>query len=202
MQKALAKRNMELASEGTFERNTVAVKGALLSIQKGKPEAIIMVGPYKPCAEFIKLARQIKLDAASMVNISFVGSNALAKEVGPAGAGVVITQVVPFPGDTSIPLVARYQAALKAVNADAEPGFGTLEGYMVGRAVIAALEKIEGEPTRRALLDTIFSNTFDLGGVRLAYGANDNQGMDDVFLTIIQPDGSFKPTTSLKQTGG
>ncbi len=201
VQKALAKRNMQLASEGTFERNTVAVKGALLSIQKGKPEAIIMVGPYRPCAEFIKLARQVKLDAV-MVNISFVGSNALAKESGAAGAGVVVTQVVPFPGDTSIPLVARYQAALKAVNPDTQTGFGTLEGYMVGRVVIAALEKMQGEPTRRALLDTIFANTFDLGGVRLVYGANDNQGMDEVFLTVIQPDGTFKPATSLKQIGG
>jgi ABC-type branched-subunit amino acid transport system substrate-binding protein len=201
VQKALAKRNMQLASEGTFERNTVAVKGALLSIQKGRPEAVIMVGPYKPCAEFIKLARQIKMDAV-MVNISFVGSNALAKEVGPAGAGVVVTQVVPFPADTSIPLVGRYQAALKAVSPEAQPGFGTLEGYMVGRVVIAALEKIEGEPTRRTLLDTIFSNTFDLGGVKLVYGPNDNQGMDEVFLTVIQPDGTFRPATSLKQIGG
>lgn len=201
VQKALAKRNMQLASEGTFERNTVAVKGALLSIQKGKPEAIIMVGPYKPCAEFIKLARQVKLDAV-MVNISFVGSNALAKEAGPAGAGVVVTQVVPFPSDASVPLVARYQAALKASNASAQPGFGTLEGYMVGRLVIAALEKIPGEPTRRALLDTVFGNTFDLGGARLVYGPSDNQGMDEVFLTVIQPDGTFKPVTNLKQTGG
>lgn len=201
VQKALAKRNMQLASEGTFERNTVAVKGALLSIQKGKPEAIIMVGPYRPCAEFIKLARQIKLDAV-MVNISFVGSNALAKESGPAGAGVVVTQVVPFPGDVSIPLVARYQAALKAVNPDAQPGFGTLEGYMTGRLVIAALEKVQGEPTRRALLDTVFGNTFDLGGARLVYGPSDNQGMDEVFLTVIQSDGTFKPATNLKQTGG
>ena len=201
VKKALEKRNMELASEGTFERNTVAVKGALLSIQKGKPEAIIMVGPYRPCAEFIKLARQVKLDAV-MVNISFVGSNALAKEVGPAGAGVVVTQVVPFPGDASIPLVARYQAALKAVNPDAQPGFGTLEGYMTGRLVIAALEKVQGEPTRRALLDTVFGNTFDLGGARLVYGPSDNQGMDEVFLTVIQSDGTFKPATNLKQTGG
>ena len=201
VQKALEKRNMELASEGTFERNTVAVKGALLSIQKGKPEAIIMVGPYRPCAEFIKLARQVKLDAV-MVNISFVGSNALAKESGPAGAGVVVTQVVPFPGDASVPLVARYQAALKAVNADAQPGFGTLEGYMTGRLVIAALEKLQGEPTRRALLDTVFGSTFDLGGARLVYGPSDNQGMDEVFLTVIQPDGTFKPATNLKQTGG
>ncbi len=90
VQKALEKRGMKLVAEGTFERNTVAVKSALLSIRKGAPEAVIMVGPYKPCAEFIKLARQVKLDAV-FVNISFVGSNALAKELGSHGEGVVIT---------------------------------------------------------------------------------------------------------------
>ena len=198
-QRALAKRNMKLASEGTFERNTVAVKRALLSIEKGRPEAVIMVGPYRPCAEFIKLSRQVKMDAV-LVNISFVGANALAKEAGPAGAGVVVTQVVPFPGDASIPLVARYHAALKAFDARVQPGFGTLEGYMAGRLVIAALEKISGEPTRQALLDTIFGNTFDLNGVRLTYGPNDNQGMDEVFLTVIQPDGSFRAITRLQPT--
>lgn len=197
VQKALEKRNMKLVSEGTFERNTIAVKGALLSIRKGEPEAVIMVGPYKPCAEFIKLARSVKLDA-TFVNISFVGSNALAKELGNAGAGVVVTQVVPFPGDASVPLVSRYQAALKGANPSAEPGFVSLEGYIAGRLVIAALEKIPGEPSRKALLDTIMSGSFDLGGVTLKYGPDDNQGMDDVFLTIIQPDGTFKPVTALK----
>ncbi len=201
VQKALTKRNMSLASEGTFERNTTAVKSALLSIMKGKPEAVIMVGPYKPCAEFIKLARQMKLDSV-FVNISFVGSNALAAELGKAGAGVVVTQVVPFPGDDKLPVVASYHAALKAVDGKAQPGFVSLEGYLVGRLVIAALEKIEGEPTRKALLDTIYANSFDLGGAKLSYGAGDNQGMDDVFLTVIQEDGTFKPVSDLKQVGG
>lgn len=201
VQKALAKRNMSLAAEGTFERNTVAVKGALLSIMKAKPEAVIMVGPYKPCAEFIKLARKLKLDSV-FVNISFVGSNALAAELGKDGAGVVVTQVVPFPEEQSIALVKTYHAALKALNADAKPGFVSLEGYMVGRLVIAALEKIDGEPTRKALLDAVFANTFDLGGVKLTYGAKDNQGMDEVFLTVIQGDGTFKAVTDLKQVGG
>jgi branched-chain amino acid transport system substrate-binding protein len=201
VQKALDARGMKPASEGTFERNTIAVKTALLSIRKGNPEAIIMIGPYKPCAEFIKLARQIKLDAL-YINISFVGSNALAKELGPSGAGVVITQVVPFPEDVSIPVVARYQAAMKALEPDSKPGFGSLEGYIVGRLVILALEKIPGEPTRQALLDTILTTSFDLGGVKLVYGTNDNQGMDDVFLTVIQPDGTLKAVSSLKPPGG
>jgi branched-chain amino acid transport system substrate-binding protein len=201
VQKALEKRSMKLVSEGTFERNTVAVKAALLEIRKGNPEAVIMVGPYKPCAEFIKLARQVKLDA-QFINISFVGSNALAKELGASGSGVVVTQVVPFPEDSSIPVVAAYQAALKAADPNAKPGFVTLEGYLAGKMAIAALQKVSGEPTRKAFLDAALGNGFDLGGVKLVYGKDDNQGSDEVFLTVIQADGSFKAVTSLSQAGG
>jgi ABC-type branched-subunit amino acid transport system substrate-binding protein len=201
VQKALEKRGMKLVAEGTYERNTVAVKQGLLEIRKGNPEAVIMVGAYKPCAEFIKLARQIKMDA-QFINISFVGSNALAKELGANGAGVVVTQVVPFPEDPSIPVVASYQAALKASNPSAKPGFVTLEGYLVGRMAIEALKKAGGEPTRKAFLDAAFGGSFDLGGVKLGYGKDDNQGSDEVFLTVIQADGSFKPVTSLSQAGG
>jgi ABC-type branched-subunit amino acid transport system substrate-binding protein len=201
LQKALEKRRMELVAEGAYERNTTAVKRALLDIRRARPEAVVMVGAYKPSAEFIKLARQLRMDPI-FVNISFVGSDALAKELGPDGAGVVVTQVVPFPDDARIPLVARYQAELKAVDAKARPGFVSLEGYMVGRLVAAALEKIDGEPTRSGLLDVIArTGTFDLQGARLTFGPTDNQGMDDVFLTVIQPDGTFKSVTTLSRAG-
>jgi branched-chain amino acid transport system substrate-binding protein len=197
--KAMEKRGMKLVAEGTFERNTTAVKTALLTIRKAGPEAVVMVGPYKPCAEFIKLARRLKLDAI-FVNISFVGANALAKELGEDGKGVVVTQVVPFPGDTSIPLVARYQKALKAANPNAQIGFVSLEGYMVGRLIIEALGKVKGPVTRAGLLSTIKEvGTFDLGGVTLTYGTDDNQGMDQVFFTVIRADGSFKPVDRLER---
>jgi len=197
--KAMEKRGMKLVAEGTFERNTTAVKMALLAIRKAGPEAVVMVGPYKPCAEFIKLAHRLKLDAV-FVNISFVGANALARELGEDGKGVVVTQVVPFPGDMSIPLVARYQKALKAANPDAQIGFVSLEGYMVGRLIIEALRKVKGPVTRAGLLSTIKEvGTFDLGGITLSYGADDNQGMDQVFLTVIRADGSFKPVDRLER---
>ena len=102
----MQRRNLQLAAEGTYERNTIAVKSAVLSIKKGDPDAVIMIGAYKPCAEFIRLARQVKLNPI-FVNISFVGSQALAKELGAAGAGVVVTQVVPFPGDPSLAVVGK-----------------------------------------------------------------------------------------------
>jgi branched-chain amino acid transport system substrate-binding protein len=194
---AMAKRNMSLVASGTFKRNTTAVKSALLEIMKANPEAVVTVGPYKPIAEFIKLARQAKMDAV-FVAISFVGSDALAQEMGDKGAGVIVSQVVPFPGDESVPAVASYQAALAAIAPDAKPGFVSLEGYLVGRLVIEALKRVPGEPTREALLDAIVkTGTFDLGGIKLTYGPAKNQGMDEVFFTILQADGSFKPVTRL-----
>ncbi len=201
VKKAMDKRGLELVAEGTYKRNTTAVKSALLKIRKVNPQAVVMVGPYKPIAAFIKLADKVGMKA-TFVNISFVGSKALAKELGDFGAGVVVTQVVPFPWDTSIPLVANYQTALKANNPDAEPGFVSLEGYMVGRLTIMALAKIDGDVTRQKLMDVIASTgTFDLGGVTLTFGPDDNQGMDQVFLTVIQPDGSFKAVERLGSAG-
>ena len=47
--------------------------------------------------------------------------------------------------------------------------------------------------TRDGLLATIERvGTFDLDGITLTYGPQDNQGMDQVFLTVIQADGSFE----------
>jgi branched-chain amino acid transport system substrate-binding protein len=201
VKRALDKRQMALAGEGTFERNTIAVKAALLSIKKADPDAVIMISPYKPAAEFIKLAKQVKL-STTFVNISFVGSDALAKELGNEGAGVVVTQVVPFPLAANVPVVARYQAALKAVAAGAQPGFISLEGYLVGRAIAAALEKVDGEPTRAGLMQAIVkAGAFDLGGFKLAYSPTSNRGSDEVFLTVIQADGSFKAVDRLQKPG-
>ncbi len=199
VKRALEKRKMELAAEGTFERNTTAVKGGLLAIKKADPHAVIMIAPYKPAAEFFKLAKMIKLDVP-IVNISFVGSDAFAKELGTAGAGAIVTQVVPFPKDTAIPVVARYHAALKASAPDAQPGFVSLEGYLAGRAIIAALEKINGEPTRQGFVEAVQkSGGFDLGGFKLTYGPSNNRGSDQVFLTVLQADGNFKAVTRLEK---
>ena len=196
---ALEKRSMALVAEGTYVRNTTAVKTAFLTIRKAAPQAVGMVGTYAACAEFIRLARRLGLDAV-FVNISFVGSNSLAKELGSDGKGVVISQVVPFPGDATIPVVARYQKALKAAAPEAEFGFVSLEGYLVGRLVAEALAGLDGPVTRAGLLAAIKERgTFDLGGITLTYGPNKNQGMDRVFLTVIQADGSIRAVDRLAE---
>lgn len=192
---ALEKRGLSLTAEGTYTRNTLAVKSALLKLRKAKPDAVVMVGAYKPIAEFIRLSRKLKFEP-TFVNISFVGSKALATELGEDGQGVIISQVVPFPWDATMPVVAQYQAAMKAVDPAAEPDFVSLEGYIVGRLAVKALNEAGADLSRSAFLTALSTiGTVDFGGAVLAFGPDDNQGMDDVFLTRITADGGFETIT-------
>jgi branched-chain amino acid transport system substrate-binding protein len=201
VQRAMAKRNMELVATGSFKRNTVAVKSALLDIMKAQPEAVVTVAPYKPVAEFVKLAHDVQFNAV-FVAISFVGSDSLAKELGQEGAGVIVSQVVPSPWDDALPVVAAYQHALTAADPNAKPGFVSLEGYVAGRVAVDALKRLKGQPMREALLDAIGEAPFNMGGITLTYGPTKNQGSDQVFFTILQADGTFKPVTRLAKMAG
>jgi branched-chain amino acid transport system substrate-binding protein len=194
---ALEKRGMELAAEATYERNTTAVRMAMHVLKRAEPEAVVMVGTYAPCAEFIKLARQSGFNPV-FVNISFVGAVALAQELGPEGEGVIVSQVVPFPWDASVKVVADYQAAEKALDPNLRPDFVSLEGYLSGRLAAAALEMAGPNPTRTEMLRIINEvGQFDISGDKLTVGQKMRDASARVFLTLIKPDGTFKPVDKL-----
>ena len=198
---ALDRRDMEPVAIGLYPRNTTAVRTALLDLQLGEPDAVVLVGAYEPVAALIAWARHLGKDWA-FVTISFVGSNALAEELGPVGAGVFVTQVVPFPTDDSLPLVASYLQALAAYDSAAAPGFVSLEGYLAGRMAIAGLQRCGSDLTRSCFLDSLLRDgEIDIDGFRLRYGDGDNQGSDDVFLTVIGDDGQYRPTATMEDAG-
>ncbi len=195
---ALDRRDMEAAAVGSYTRNTTAVKTAILELRENDPQAVIIVGAYDPAAAMIAWSRFTGFDPV-FINISFVGSNALAQKLGAEGAGVFVTQVVPFPTDDSIPVVADYLAALAAHSPEAVPGFVSLEGYLAGRLAIAALERCGPEVSRLCFTERLRSESvaIDLGGFRLRYGENDNQGSDSVFWTVLGDDGQYQPIETL-----
>src|SRR5260221_6477569 len=112
----LEKRGLELSAEGTFERTTRAVGSALRMLKRAEPQAVVMVGTYGPCAEFIKLAHKAGF-RPTFVNISFVGANALAKELGTAAEGGHSSHVGAFSWGTPLKMVAHYPAAQHARDA-------------------------------------------------------------------------------------
>ncbi|MCY4557580.1 MAG: ABC transporter substrate-binding protein [Chloroflexi bacterium] len=193
---ALERRGLKPVASGHYERNTRAVKSAVLQILEADPEAIIMVSSYAPAARTVELARR-EADPLFMA-VSFVGSRALADALGPQGEGVYVTQVVPQPQDDSIPVVARYHDALADYDARAEPGFVSLEGYLAGRLAIAGLEACGRELSRECFITALqASEPIDIDGMRLKFGPRDNQGSDEVFLTVIGADGEYRQVENL-----
>jgi ABC-type branched-subunit amino acid transport system substrate-binding protein len=196
---ALESRSMEMVSIGVYTRNTTAVKAALLDLRRGEPEAVIMIGAYKPVAALIKWARHTGMDPVFMT-VSFVGSNALAQELGPDGEGVFVTQVVPFPTDDSIQIIKEYLRATRELSSWHDPSFVSLEGYLAGRLAIEGLERCGPDPTRQCFLESIrTAGLIDLNGFELNFeGMNDNQGSEAVFLSMIGEDGNYQSVSSLR----
>ena len=159
---------------------------------------MILVGTYQPVATLIAWAQTTNFTPI-FATISFVGSKALARELGRAGTGVIVSQVVPFPTATEPAIVGSYRRALAAYAPRAEPSFVSFEGYLAGRLAIAALTGCGRAVSRACLLDNLRrAEVIDLEGFELRYGDGDNQGSDAVFLTVIDSDGQYRPIRSLQ----
>ncbi len=186
---ALEKRGMKLVSTGSYERNTVAVMGGLQEIYKADPEAVILVGAYSACAEFIKLSKT-KVDRDLLFcNISFVGTESLRETLGGYGENVIVSQVVPRPNDMSIPLVREYSRAMIKYQHDVPHSFTSLEGYIAGKLFTRIAKAVPGALTREKFIDTMHRvGRFDLGGLVLQFGEDDHQGLDTIYLTRIFPE--------------
>ena len=186
---AMKKRNLAISSTATVERNTVDVAKAVETISKDNPTAVVMISAYKSCAAFIK-AMQRAGAFPQFWNVSFVGSKALATELGDAGRGVQISQVVPFPFSDSTPIVREYQ---KLVGGPTKASFTSLEGYLAAKVLVEGLKRAGKNPSRESLVDGLASmGKVDFGGFTVNFSPSNHNGSSYVDLTIISRGGTFR----------
>jgi len=187
---ATQKRNLKVSVLGTVERNTVKVEDAVKAISAVKPDAVVMISAYTSCAEFIRQMRKLG-SAATFYNVSFVGSKALADALGKDGVGVAISQVVPYPWGTAMPVVKEYQqlsekAGFKDYN------FTAIEGFLVAKVFVEGLKRAGKNLTRESFIGEMEKmRDVDLGGFFVSYSPTNHAGSKFVDLTIIGRDGKF-----------
>lgn len=188
--RALNKRQLKPVSTATVERNSVDVTQTLETLLKSEPEAIVQISAYKSCAALIKQARA-KGYGGQFFNVSFVGSRALADELGDAGQGVVISQVVPFPYAQSSPIVREYQQRMTEAG-QKDFDFSSLEGYLTARVLVEGLRRAGKNLSRDGLITGLESmRDVNLGGFTINYSAKDHQASNFTDLTIIGRGGKF-----------
>jgi ABC-type branched-subunit amino acid transport system substrate-binding protein len=181
--KALKNRNMDLAGEGTYERNTEQIAAGLAVLKSSNPDAVIMVGTYKAMAAFIKTAKAQGFNPL-FLNVSFVGTAALVKELAGAGDGVVITQVMPSPYDTSLPIIKQYQNDMKAAGHN-DLDYTDLEGYIDAVVFVEVLKNAGTPLTRENFLKAAESLNSGVGGLSFSFSPANHQAISKIYLTKI-----------------
>ena len=191
VERAARARNMPIAATATVERNSTDVKAAVAALAKVDPQAVVMISAYKSCAAFIKAMKAAGIHAQFM-NVSFVGSRALATELGNEGRGVAISQVVPFPWNIGTPVVKEYQKLLVAETGKENYSFTSLEGFIAAKVLVEGLRRAGRDLTREKLVTALETmNDYDVGGFSVTYTSADHGGSRYVELTAIGRDGVF-----------
>jgi len=180
----------EQLAHGRYTRNTVDIEAGLNEVVNANPRAVIMVGAYMPCAEFIKQAKG-SLPNTIFANVSFVGSVALENELGPDGEGVIVTQVVP-PFDSDLAGVDEYRQDLSTYFPDTPLEFVSLEGYLVAKIFVEGLNNAGASPTRESIVDALEGlSGLDVGiNVPISYSTTNHQASHMVWPMVIR-DGKY-----------
>ena len=179
--------------------SSVEAQDAAYQMAKMKPEAVIMFGDYKPCANFIREAKQFGLTKTVFCNVSAVGTEELIKYLANDSGGVIISQVVPSPNDGSLPLVRDYQEDMRAIGSVDFTYLG-LEGYMNCVAFVAGLRQVGRDLTEDALVDALEHLTIDFKALKIQFSPDTRVASHQVFLTAVEH-GRAVPVARLKLSG-
>jgi branched-chain amino acid transport system substrate-binding protein len=196
---ALKHHGLFLHGDCAYVPSSVEAQDAAYEMAKMKPEAVIMFGSYRPCANFIREAKQFGLTKTAFCNVSAVGTEPLIKYLAKDSEGVVISQVVPSPNDDSLPLVRDYQQDMRAMGLS-DFTYEGLEGYMNSVAFVAGLREAGRDLTEDSLIDALEHLTMDFKALKIRFSPESHAENHQVFLTEVENDRAV-PVARLKLPG-
>ena len=190
--RALKALNLAPVALGTVERNTVNVAQAVKDIVGKGADAVVQISAYKSCAAFIRESRKAGY-GGTFFNVSFVGTQALADELGKEANGIMISQVMPFPFSTTTPISREYLEAVRKAGGDAKPNYSSMEGYLAAKVLAEGLRRAGRTPTRESLITGLESiQKTDFGGFLVDFGPKDHVASRFVDLSMLTEDGRVR----------
>ncbi|MDA7418211.1 ABC transporter substrate-binding protein [Xenophilus arseniciresistens] len=163
------------------------VDAAVAAVQAAQPQAIIQAALFQNTAAFIQKMRKAGY-AGSFMSFSSVGIAPLFFALDKQIRGVVVSQVVPSPGNRAVPVVREYLATLE--QSDQTAGYESLEGFIAAKALCEGLRRA-GRGANGAMLARALSGmpNYDVGGFRLNLRAGPREATSAIELVSIGADG-------------
>jgi ABC-type branched-subunit amino acid transport system substrate-binding protein len=170
--------------------NSDKVEAAVAELMKAQPQAIIQVSLFNSATAFIRKMRKAGFNG-QFLTFSVVGIDPLFSALGKDIGGIVISQVVPSPRGTSIPIIKEYLEILNQT--DQSPSYESVEGYIAARSFAEGVRRSVadgGAPDRKGLQKAFESMTnYDLAGFRINLRPKKYESVRAIDLVTITPDG-------------
>jgi branched-chain amino acid transport system substrate-binding protein len=192
VQLALGAQNMKPVAQATVERNSVEVAAAVKTLVAAQPDGIVQIGAYKACAAFIRAARAAGF-GGTFFNVSFVGTQALADELGKDAAGVVVSQVMPSPYSAARAITREFLEAVKKGGSAYQVNFSSMEGYLAAKVLAEGLRRGPAKTSRDGLiagLEAMGNESF--GGFNVSFSPSDHVASKFVELSMLTGDGRVR----------
>jgi ABC-type branched-subunit amino acid transport system substrate-binding protein len=188
-QVAMQRHKLVNAPTATVENDGSDAAKAAATLIDAQPEAVIVGLAGKPTLDFVKAIRSRRRGLA-LYALSVMGTPATFKSLGDDAVGIAISQVVPSPLATVVPVVRDFRAAWKASGTQLEPSHLALEGYINARVFVEALKKAGPGATRASFIDSTWGmKRQDLGGFEVGFSEPGKNASRFVELTMVARDG-------------
>ncbi len=190
---ALSKLGHKPVALATVERNSVDVAAAVKTLRAAEPQAIVMISAYKSCAAFIRAARNAGY-GGQFFNVSFVGTQALADELGKDALGILVSQVMPSPYRMTPAIATEFASAVKTAGGTAQANFSSIEGYLSAKILVEGMRRAAARglspESLVAGLESIGSQSF--GGFAVAFSSTNHVASSFVDLSMLTGDGRVR----------
>jgi ABC-type branched-subunit amino acid transport system substrate-binding protein len=184
------KRKLSLGTAATIERDSTDVAAPAKALLAAHPDAVVLVSSYASCAALIKEMRKGGFKG-QFVSLSHVGGKSLADELGSAGAGLQVSEVVPFPWAEASPIQREYAQAMRKAGVPTR-SFHSMEGFIAAKAMTEALRRTGPTLTRARLISALETmHDWDAGGYHLTFSPETHNGGHMVEMTMLGSDGRF-----------
>ena len=184
--RALEAQNSKPVVTATVERNSVDVSAAVKTIVGARPQAVVQISAYKSCAAFVRAARKAGF-TGQFYNVSFVGTAALAQELGADARGVVVSQVMPYPFAPTTPIAGEFLQAAAGANVDIN--YSSIEGFVAAKTLVEGLRRSGGNGGEALVAGLEGVRELNLGGYFVDFGPTKRMGSSFVELTILDAEG-------------
>jgi ABC-type branched-subunit amino acid transport system substrate-binding protein len=189
---AAESRKLDLPTFVKIDPKTPDFKAAAAAVVQADPQAVVMGTAGLTFTGFVKALNATAVRPV-IYGFSVVSTDVLNHELGAAGRGIVLAQIMPSLRNAAVPVVQEYVRLLKAKNPDAKPSSSQFEGFVHAKVLVEGLKRAgRGLNTESFIKGMETGGDISFGKFVAHYSPRSHIGSSYVELGILDADGQLR----------